>query len=150
MKSNYLMGVALLFCVTCNSYANDRSTCKFTANLLKRSCHAEVQEDLFAGIATCVNITDRSDFRECVHEVRSDKRENLVECRKQRRARRDVCDLVGPAAYEPEFGEEFADNFVDPLEIGNSVAPNPYFPLVQGYRWTYEKTIEDDEGEEVT
>ena len=50
----------------------------------------------------------------------------------------------------PAFGEDFVINFVDPLMIGNGIAVNPYFPLVQGNSWTYEGTSVDDDGEAVT
>ena len=29
-------------------------------------------------------------------------------------------------------------NFVNPKDIGGKVDPNPYFPLVKGYKWVYE------------
>jgi hypothetical protein len=43
--------------------------------------------------------------------------------------------LLGEGRYDPKYKP---GDFVDPTEIGDSVDPNPYFPLVPGYRWVYE------------
>ena len=45
------------------------------------------------------------------------------------------------------YGEAFAANFVDPLEIGNTIPVNPWFPLVTGNHWLY---LGDGESIEVT
>ena len=53
-------------------------------------------------------------------------------------------NALNDATHEPDFGLDFAANFVDPTEIGVTVAPNPYFPLIAGNRWVYadeEETI---------
>ena len=49
-------------------------------------------------------------------------------------ARDNLCDLLGQAVYDPSF-EPGA--FVDPLEIGKTVAPNRFFPLIPGSQWVY-------------
>ena len=53
--------------------------------------------------------------------------------------------------HNPPFGEDFADNFVDPLTIGTpgGPEPHPYLPLLQGSTWVYEGTFMED-GEEIT
>jgi hypothetical protein len=56
-------------------------------------------------------------------------------CKEQLGARLDLCGLVGEKRYDPDFDPE---NFVNPLEIGKSVAANPYFPLIPGTQWVYE------------
>ena len=75
--------------------------------------------------------------------------ETRDECSSVFTARLDVCVRLSDAPHDPDFGEDFADGFVDPLEIGSSIDPNPWFPLIQGYQWTYEATFEED-GEEIT
>ena len=64
--------------------------------------------------------------------------EGIDECNEVFDARLELCDALEDAVHEPEFGPEFAGNFVNPLLIGNGVAPNPYLPLVQGNQWVYE------------
>jgi hypothetical protein len=95
----------------------------------------------------CINISDADDRAECKTEARAEKKEGKELCKEQFEARREVCDLVGERRYDPEFDPE---NFVDPLEIGGSVSPNPYFPIVPGTQWVYQGIFEDDEGEMVT
>ena len=53
-------------------------------------------------------------------------------------ARLELCESLADATHEPQFGAAFAANFVDPLEIGNTIDPNPWFALVPGNRWLYE------------
>jgi len=54
-------------------------------------------------------------------------------------ARLGICEATADAPYDPLFGALFAANFEpDPTLIGDTVEPNPYFPLVPGNRWVYE------------
>ncbi|MEJ8566558.1 hypothetical protein V3330_02865 [Wenzhouxiangellaceae bacterium CH-27] len=68
-------------------------------------------------------------------ESRGARREANEECLEQADARDEVCDLIGQERYDPDYEIE---DFVDPAEIGVSVSPNPFFPLVPGSRWVYE------------
>ena len=69
-------------------------------------------------------------------------RNSWEECSDQRDARRDVCEDLGENPYQPEIDPA---NFIsNPLEIGTSVTPNPYFSLVPGTTWEYENA-EDEE-----
>lgn len=147
LLSLFVFSLYLNNAVASNGKNNDR-TCTKTAKFLKYSCGFGVRDDYLAGIATCLNESDSDEQRNCFREGRITQSEAYQECREVFRARKDVCNAVGEAPYDPPFGEEYADNFVDPLEIGKSVAPNPYFPLVQGNSWVYEGTSINDEGEE--
>jgi len=62
-------------------------------------------------------------------------------------ARLGLCEDLDDAAHDPMFGEAFAANFVDPLEIGKTVPVNPWFPLETGNHWLY---LGDGESIEVT
>ena len=46
--------------------------------------------------------------------------------------------------------KNFSQDFVDPREIGKTVTPNPYFPLIAGNQWIFEGTSINEEGEEET
>lgn len=131
------------------NHHNDR-TCTKTAKFLKYSCGFEARDDYLAGIAICLNESDNDEQRNCFREARIAQRDGNRECREVFRARKDLCNSIGEAPYDPPFGEEFAGSFVDPTEIGISVTPNPFFPLVAGNKWVYEGTSVDDEGEEET
>ena len=62
----------------------------------------------------------------------------------------DVCSALGDGPYDPAFGPDYTGNFVDPLQIGGSVAPNPYFPLLPGSEWKYLTQYKDENGDKVT
>ncbi|QMU60991.1 MAG: hypothetical protein GKR92_04470 [Gammaproteobacteria bacterium] len=133
-----------------NHYNKKERTCTKTAKFLKYSCGFEVRDDYLAGIAVCLNESNNGDQRDCLRETRISQREGHQECREVFRARKDLCNSIGEEPYDPPFGENFAEYFINPTEIGNSVSPNPYFPLVEGNRWVYEGTSIGDEGEEET
>ena len=47
--------------------------------------------------------------------------------------------------HDPTFGPDSVANFIDPLEIGGTVTPKPWFALVPGNRWVYESDGESIE-----
>jgi hypothetical protein len=61
-------------------------------------------------------------------------------CAQQFDARNDLCRALGEAPYDPAFD---AEDFVDPLQIGRSVRPNRFFPLVPGSQWFYRSPSEE-------
>jgi hypothetical protein len=128
---------------------HDVRACTTTATLLKQACHAEASDDAFHGAAVCANLAG-DERRSCLREVASAYAEARGECGEVDRARRELCGDVGEDRYAPAFGEDYADQFVDPRTIGHGTAVNPYLPLVVGTQWVYEGTHVDDEGEEVT
>jgi len=129
------------------NHLNNR-TCTNSAKILKPACDFEVRDDYFAGVAVCLNFSDKDEKSECLKEARQAQREARGECREVRQARKELCKEIGEDPYDPPFGEDYADDFVNPLEIGVSITPNPYLPLVQGNEWIYEGKTIDDEGEE--
>lgn len=125
--------------------------CSATAQTLRLACDFDVRDDFFVNSATCIDMEDAEAADECQQEAIVGQDEDSEECTDVLAARLELCESLADAAHEPEFGEDYADNFVDPLEIGATVDPNPYIPLVQGNVWVYEGTFLDDEdGEEVT
>ncbi|MCZ6643096.1 MAG: hypothetical protein O7F71_16080 [Gammaproteobacteria bacterium] len=125
--------------------------CSSTAVTLWQACDIDVLDDFFEGRAICADVSDEDDRVECIAEVEAEAEETEAECDEVFEARIALCADLDDAPHEPAFGEAFAANFVDPLEIGNSVEPNPYLPLVPGTEWVYESTfIDEDDGEEVT
>ncbi len=121
--------------------------CSRTAELVLKACHAEINDDYWIARGNCLNISDAGDRKACVVEASVARNEGQELCEEQYDARLELCDSLGEDRYEPDFSPS---RFVNPLEIGKSVSPNPFFPLVAGYQWIYEKTFLDEDGEVVT
>ena len=122
--------------------------CSESARLLRYACSFDVRDDFHEASAVCHD--NSVPDSECFDGAAEERGEGIDECNEVFDARLELCDALEDAAHEPEFGPEFAGNFVNPLLIGNGVAPNPYLPLVQGNQWVYEGTFLDDDGEMVT
>ena len=123
--------------------------CAASAQSLFLACGFDVQEGHFEGLAVCGDTTDTAAAEECIEEVAEERGEDTEECTDVLEARLEVCEKLDDATHEVAFGEEHAENFVDPLEIGVTIDPNPWFPLVQGNVWIYEASGIDEDGEEV-
>ncbi len=149
----YILPLLLLIPFTSTSlfashYNKQERSCTKTAKFLNYACGFEVRDDYLAGIAICLNESDEDEKRDCLKEAKVTQRESYNECREVFRARKALCGDIGEEPYDPPFGEDFAENFVDPTEIGKSISPNPYFPLVEGNKWVLEGKAVNEEGEE--
>ena len=113
--------------------------CTATAKAAHTACIREKQDDYNIAVGNCINVSDDEERSNCYQEAKSEYKEAKEECKDQYEARRDVCEDLGQGRYDPELDSA---NFVDnPLEIGDAVAANPYFPLIPGTTWTYENTV---------
>ncbi len=121
--------------------------CSSAAVSMMRACAVDVIDDLFEGTAICTDILDDADRADCLADVELDSIDTEEECDDVFDARLALCEAIGDVAHEPMYGEAFAANFVDPLEIGNTIPVNPWFPLVTGNHWLY---LGDGESIEVT
>ncbi len=117
--------------------------CSAAANASNLACDFAAKDDLFTARAICMDSPD-DDLVGCLAETVVEFEEVLDECREIFDTQLEVCEITDDAAHVPDFGSAFASNFVDPLQIGVSVTPNPWFPLVQGNAWTYEGTFLED------
>ncbi|HMB54428.1 MAG TPA: hypothetical protein VKU40_14005, partial [Thermoanaerobaculia bacterium] len=126
----FALAVLAVLLVATTAAAIDPSVCTSTAQTLRLACGFEAHDDHLGAVAVCQNISDRDERRDCLAEAKEEARDARGECAEILEGRRDLCDAVGEAAYEPPFGADHAADFVDPLEIGGTVTPNPYFPLV--------------------
>ena len=123
--------------------------CSASAQSLFLACGYDVKEGYLNGLAVCVDTNDTDAAEECIAEVEEERGDDTEECDEVLEARREVCEKLNDAAHEVGFGEDFAGNFIDPLDIGVTIEPNPWLPMVQGNVWVYEASGLDDEGEEV-
>lgn len=152
MKSKKLMCLPVGLCLGLLSTAFVHAAetgCIASAQSLFLACGFNVREGYLKGLAVCSDTNSQAKADACVAEVRGGMAGENEQCDEVFAARRALCDKLGNAVHDVGFGEEFAHNFVDPLKIGVTVDPNPWFPLVQGNRWVYEASGVDDEGEEV-
>jgi len=122
--------------------------CSAAANASDLACNFAAKDDLFTERAICMD-SPGEDLAACLDGAQSNYDEVLEECGAILELQVETCDLTNDEAHTPDFGAAFASNFVDPLQIGPTITPNQYFPLVQGNEWTYEGTFEED-GEMIT
>jgi hypothetical protein len=121
---------------------SESNRCSLTSHALRKACRNDIQDDFWETIAACQNESDTADRADCIQDARDVRNEAGDECRDQFDAREEVCELVGQAAHDPDFAPA---NFVDPDDIGDTITPNPYLPLIPGARWVLE-----GDGETVT
>ena len=114
---------------------DDDGPCSETADAAYKACQNEVNDDYWIAIGNCLNISDPEEREECLEEAEAERRDARALCREQLEARLDLCEDLGEGRYDPEIDP---DDFVDPAEIGDSVDPNPYFPLVPGTTLVYQ------------
>jgi len=115
--------------------------CTASARLLRFACAADLRDDFFTATAQCIDSNSPTDA--CIEAAGDELDDGGEECGEVFAARLDLCEALDDATHEPPFGLAFASDFVDPTQIGVTVAPNPYFPLVAGNRWTYEDAEEE-------
>ncbi|REJ81788.1 MAG: hypothetical protein DWQ36_14880 [Acidobacteria bacterium] len=104
--------------------------CSAHAQLMRLACNNDRRDDYLVGLANCAYVVASEDQRDCRDEVRFERDERRNECEEVFDARMEICELVGEARFTPEIE---ADDFVDPEDIGDSVEPNPYWPLDAGH-----------------
>ncbi len=102
--------------------------CSATAQLQFNACRHEIQDDRLEAYAICMNETEDPEL--CVEEADEEFVEAREECRDQREARRDLCDLIGEAPYDPSW--DYTD--FDP----DFITVNTYRPLGVGDTWSFE------------
>lgn len=130
-----LLAVLAVAAWTLPAAAGSPNACTRTTMAAFNACLNEVADDYWIARGKCENLDDAGDRRDCQRDAGDERGEARAECREQRDARNDACDALGGAPYDPQVDP---DQFVDPADIGNTVAPNPYFPLVPGVTWIYE------------
>ena len=124
-------------------YALADPGCANSAHTQRLACEFDLRDDFFTSSAQCFDSANQDPV--CFSDAEADFDDGLEECGDVLEARLDLCELLDDATHDPEFGPDFAANFVNPLEIGNTITPNPWFALVPGNLWVYEgdgETIE--------
>jgi hypothetical protein len=119
---------------------NDGGVCSRTAKVASTACRHEVADNYKIAVGRCLNTSDSEEREACLAEAQDARTEGTQLCSEQFEARDDLCDALGEAPYDPSFNP---DDFVNPLEIGKSIDPNRWFPLVPGSQWVYRSPSED-------
>lgn len=117
--------------------------CAASAHTQRIACEYDLQDDFFTVSARCLDTANQDPI--CFSDAETEFDDGVEECNDVLSARLDLCEALDDATHDPDFGPDFAANFVDPLDIGNTIAPNPWFALVPGNLWVYEadgETIE--------
>ncbi|MCH8335139.1 MAG: hypothetical protein IIC61_04510 [Proteobacteria bacterium] len=143
---NYFLAACV--CAGCawslmGDYALADPGCANSAHTQRLACEFDLRDDFFTSSAQCFDSANQDPV--CFSDAEADFDDGLEECGDVLEARLDLCELLDDATHDPEFGPDFAANFVNPLEIGNTITPNPWFALVPGNLWVYEgdgETIE--------
>jgi len=132
-----IMFIALLGLVSTPALAKGKGrhphvqrSCSKTASSAYLACQYEVKDDYWIAKGNCYNGEDQAD---CFAEAKEEYKDAREECKAQLEARKEVCDLIGEEAYDPDFA-----NFeYQPFPIPEDKL-NPYLPLKVGNKWVYE------------
>jgi hypothetical protein len=125
---------------------NPDTPCLRTARSMLHACIAETGDDLNTAIGICINLGGTEERRTCRADAWLARREVLGECRDVLEAREDACELLDEDRYSPDPLLNPANSFINPADIPDIHAPNPYVSLVSGR--TYLLRAGDD-GEEI-
>ena len=135
----------LLFMASINTsvYADGKgSACQRTAWYMFQSCQAELIEEKFEAVANCINVEDR---RECIKEARAELKENTGECRDVQEARHDACHILDERAYRLDPLLDPDIEFIDPDDVPDMYAPNPYVSIEAGHTYVLRAGEEEEE-----
>ena len=111
--------------------AKKERACSSTASVAHTACIYDVLDAFWISTGKCKNLAESGAREECFAELKGFPREGRQECAAQRAARLDLCDDLGEAPYDPPFEPSL---FVNPDDIGGSVAPNPWYPVIAGQK----------------
>ena len=101
--------------------------CAASAQSMFLACGFDVKEGFLENLGVCSDTSDADFSSQCVEAAEEESLEDAQECAEILASKLQICEKTQDAVHEVAFGEAFADNFVDPLEIGVSVDPNPWF-----------------------
>ena len=113
--------------------------CSQTTASAFAACENSVRDDLNTALGVCTNISDKGLRGQCIDDAKSARHDDEQTCKDQRAARRDVCNTLGEARYEPSFDPNDFD-----VDFAHLTHPNPLFPVAIGNQWVYKSGTEVD------
>jgi len=103
--------------------------CITTARDMAKACRNDADEEEHIAEAICRNIGNAADRSQCFDDADATKDEEEALCNDSRDNRFEVCDALGDTRYNPPWRPA---DYVDPDDVGDTVAENPYLSLVPG------------------
>ncbi len=126
------MGLVLLaMSMAFSGSVTAQTGCEKTAQLMFKSCTAEVKEEFSAHRANCENLSDPDARLDCLDSAEEMADDNSEECTGIREARVEACDLLGEDRYDPDPLLNPAIVFIDPDTI-DAMSANSYLSLQAG------------------
>lgn len=145
--------IALLLLVTApgsmaayasNDKDNDDSACEQSAEIMYRACRHDVRDDYLTIAANCVNFPSRSERGACLKDAKATRMEESKFCREVLEAREEACEILGEDRYDPDPLLDPGIDFIDPDQVPDIYAPNPFVSVVAGHTYVL-KAGEDGE-----
>ena len=107
--------------------------CNQTTQAAAKACDFNAQNDFWIAVGICDNLADAGKKAACKTTADSDLKAAQDACNAQTAARRQVCQAVGQAPYDPKIDPQ---NFVKTI-----TNPNPFLPLRPGNVYIYNMLI---------
>jgi hypothetical protein len=128
-----------------NGKKDDDSACEVSAEIMYKACRHDVRDDYLTTAANCVNISSRPERRTCFREARALRAEEKEFCEEVEEAREEACEILGEDRYDPDPLLDPAIEFIDPDQVPDVYAPNPFVSVVAGHTYVLKA---GEEGEE--
>ena len=126
-RCNYFL-LALVVAGAGAAMAANKNVCQITSRDGLNSCKAEAQSANLQALGMCANITGAQAQQACNQKAQTDLQDALTSCQDQFKARQQVCQNLGPAAYDP---------LIDPANFTTNI-DNPFLPFKPGTTFIYE------------
>ena len=124
---------------------DDDGACEVSAKIMYRACRNDVRDDYLTTAANCVNISNYSERRACFKEAKALRAEEKEYCEEVEEAREEACEILGEDRYDPDPLLDPGIEFIDPDEVPDIYAPNPFVSVVAGHTYLLKA---GEEGEE--
>jgi hypothetical protein len=128
-----------------NGKKDDDSACEVSAEIMYKACRLDVRDDYLTTAANCVNISSRPERRACFREARALRAEEKEFCEEVEEAREEACEILGEDRYDPDPLLDPGIEFIDPDQVPDVYAPNPFVSVVAGHTYVLKA---GEEGEE--
>lgn len=106
--------------------------CSETAEIQFSGCENEIRDDAFKAKAICINITDDQQRKQCLVESSTALKDGSKLCSAQLKARKQLCNAIGEARYDPDLNPANFDQ-----DFTHLTKPNIFRPLGIGNHWKY-------------
>jgi len=108
--------------------------CTDSAKSAYNACLNEIKDDYNIAVGKCINVSDGEERSDCYRDAKAEYKEAKGGCKDQLEARRDICEDLGEARYDPDL---------DPADFSANIT-NTYFPLNEGKTFTYHSIDSSD------